>query len=181
MIVSKVSGRESNFWLYSLSRLNATRDFQAFGSANRALLEITVDLALLHQDKSNSSGWKMWWWNLSEKLKGAEQIINFFSEKNVAVPSLYTEQQNFIDKEKPMILRMRNSLWNGKHPNRWSGRSNFFDDLVEADKFLGNSVTKILNVSLTEYYRTRFRKMSWLCSFRSFSILGFTKRGVPYN
>ncbi len=149
------------FWLHSLDRLNTTKDFQAFGSANRALLEITVDLSLLHQDKTNSSGWKMWWWNLSEKLKGAEQIVRFYTEQKLSVPDIYTEQQEFIKCEKTHILEIRDLLWSGKHPQRWSGNGNLFDDLVIADKFLGNKVVKILDKSLTEYYRTEYKIMNW--------------------
>ncbi len=65
-------------WMHTVGKLNNPLDFQALAIANRALLEITVDLVLLHHDETNLSGWKMHWWGFSEKLKACEQIINFF-------------------------------------------------------------------------------------------------------
>jgi hypothetical protein len=64
-------------WMQSLETLNHTKHFQAIASGNRALLEITVDLILLHSDKSNESASKMHWWAQSEKLKAATIIVNF--------------------------------------------------------------------------------------------------------
>jgi hypothetical protein len=46
-------------WMQTIVKLNDPLDFQALSIANRALLEITVDLILLHQDKTNSTGWRM--------------------------------------------------------------------------------------------------------------------------
>ena len=103
----------------------------------------------------------MWWWSLSEKLQGAEQIVRFFAEQNLEVPDTYSEQQDFIKREKIHVLEMRNLLWNGKHPKRWTGNGNLFDDLVIADKFLEKTASDILGKSLTEYYRTEYKKMNW--------------------
>ena len=167
------------FWLHSLNRLNEIKDFQAYGSANRALLEFTVDLALLHKDKTNSTGWKMWWWNLSEKLKGAEQIVRFFTENKLPIPDTYSEQQKFIENKRGHILEMRDLLWGGKHPRRWSGNGNLFDDLVIADEFLGNKVIEILDKSLTEYYRTQYKKMNWHVHSGVSSFWNLPKESFP--
>ena len=167
------------FWLFSLNRLNATKDFQAFASANRALLEITVDLSLLHKDSTNSSGWKMHWWGLSEKLKAAEQIVKYFTEQDLEVPNEYSEQKDFIDREKANVLHMRKILWNDKHPNRWTGNGNLFDDLVVADKFLGDSVIELLKMSLTQYYRTEYRKMNWYVHSGVASFWNLPKEAFP--
>ena len=40
--------RRSRAWMQSLELLNHVKHFQAISSANRALLEITVDIILLH-------------------------------------------------------------------------------------------------------------------------------------
>ena len=167
------------FWLSSLNKLNSVRDFQATGSANRALLEIAVDLSLLNQDQTNSSGWKMWWWSLSEKLQGAEQIIGFFAKQKLDIPDTYSEQQNFINREKTHILEMRNILWNGKHPKRWTGNGTLFDDLIIADKFLGNDAFEILGKSLTEYYRTEDKKMNWYIHSGVASFWDMPKEAFP--
>ncbi|MGI8787444.1 MAG: hypothetical protein ACR2HG_06775 [Pyrinomonadaceae bacterium] len=167
------------FWLYSLSRLNATRDFQAFGSANRAILEITIDLVLLHQDKSNSSGWKMYWWSRSEKLQGAEQVIKFFIEANIDIPNIYTEQQNFIKREQPMISHMRKMLWNGKHPKRWTGNRYLSEDVKNADVFWGGKFLEVLNKTLLEYFQTEYKKMNWYVHSGVASFWDLPKESFP--
>jgi len=58
-------------WMQTVVKLNDPLDFRALSVANRALLEITVDLVLLHHDKTNASGWKMHWWGESQKMKSA--------------------------------------------------------------------------------------------------------------
>lgn len=148
-------------WLYSLNRLKETKDFQTFGSANRALLEIAIDLSLLHQDKTNSSGWKMRQWSLSEKLQGAEQIVKFYSEQNVDIPDTYSEQQEFIKWEKEHILEMRKVLWNGKHPLRWTGNRYLSEDVKNADAFLGKRFSEVLGKPLLEYFQTEYKRMNW--------------------
>lgn len=149
-------------WLESLTKLNSSAYFQAFAAANRGLFEITIDLALLHEDKTNSSGWKMWMWNLSEKLIGAEQLVEYFTNQNLPIPDAYNEQQEFINREKDMILHMRNQLWNtNKHPKRWTGKGNLFDELKDVDRILGNSVSELFEMSLVQYYRTEYRRMNW--------------------
>jgi len=46
-------------WMQSLETLNHTKHVQAISAGNRALLEISVDMVLLHHDKSNALGWKI--------------------------------------------------------------------------------------------------------------------------
>jgi len=75
-------------WMQTIVKLNDPLDFQALSIANRALLEITVDLILLHQDKTNSSGWRMHWWGESQKMKSAEQIIRYYESNGLPVPEL---------------------------------------------------------------------------------------------
>ena len=49
-------------WMQSLEHLNSARHFQAISAGLRALLEMTVDLILLHHDKTNGLGWKIQQW-----------------------------------------------------------------------------------------------------------------------
>lgn len=54
-------------WMQTIGKLNDPLDFQAILSGNRALLELVVDMSLLYHDKTNTSGWKIFQWNVSEK------------------------------------------------------------------------------------------------------------------
>lgn len=149
------------FWLQSLKKLNSARDFQAYASANRGLFELTVDLALLHDDKTNSSGWKMWHWNLSEKLQGAKNLIRYYEDQDLVVPNNHSELLEFVKREEISILNLRKALWNiEQHPNRWTKR-NLFDDLKPVENIIGASIKDLFGTSLTEYYRTEYKMMNW--------------------
>jgi hypothetical protein len=155
-------------WMQTIGKLNDPLDFQAISAGNRALLEITVDLVLLHHDKTNESGWKMFWWNLSEKLKASEQIISFYNEQGLTVPDTYEAQEIFCRDEKSIIDNMRVTLWPNKknpskpvHPDRWTGNGNLFDDIVKADQLYGSVIKADIGLTLVEYYRTEYRKMNW--------------------
>ena len=155
-------------WMQTLEKLNDPLDFQAISVGNRALLEITVDLILLHHDKTNESGWKMYWWNLSEKLKASEQIVNFYTEQGLAVPDKYEAQEEFLRNEKAIVENMRITLWPYKknpskpvHPDRWTGSGNLFPDIERADHLYGSVIKDDIDSTLVEYYRTEYRKMNW--------------------
>jgi hypothetical protein len=153
-------------WIQSLEVLNHTKHIQAISTANRALLEFTVDLVLLHVDPTNASGWKMYQLAFSERLKAAEQLVDFYGAGKV--PAQHSEAELFILREKASIDDMRRTLWpNGKnpakavHPNRWTGRG-LFRDVQEADSQFGDQILSSLGISLAEYYRTEYRRMNWL-------------------
>jgi hypothetical protein len=153
-------------WMQTLARLNDPLDFQAVSAGNRALLEIAVDLVLLHHDKTNESGWRMHWWGVSEKLKASEQILDFYKTKNLNLPDRYEAQKQFYDGECANVLRMRAALWpNMKnpshHPSRWTRNGNLFDDILRADQLHGSAIEKEMGSSLEEYYRTEYRKINW--------------------
>ena len=141
-------------WMQTLTKLNDPLDFQATAVANRALLEITVDLILLHQDKTNASGWKMHWWSESQKMKSAEQIIRFYQENGLDVP---------VRNSKSSIDHMRTVLWPNKrnpkkptHPEQWTGNPTLFEDIQMADVFYASEIKADLGSTLTEYYRTEY-------------------------
>ncbi|HEX5703855.1 MAG TPA: hypothetical protein VFX97_11690 [Pyrinomonadaceae bacterium] len=155
-------------WMQTVKKLNDPLDFQATAVANRALLEITVDLTLLHQDKTNASGWKMHWWGESQKMKSAEQIIRFYQENGLDVPDQFDGQVEFVRNSKSSIDHMRTVLWPNKrnpkkptHPERWTGKPTLFEDIQMADVFYASQIEADLGSSLTEYYRTEYAKMNW--------------------
>jgi len=153
-------------WMQTIGKLNDPLDIQAISVGNRALLEITVDLVLLHQDKTNESGWKMIWWGESEKLTASEQIVNFYNEQGLSVPDRYEAQEMFYKNRKSSIEDTRKTLWPNrknpsKHPDRWTGNNNLFNDIEKADQLYGSVIKDDLGSNLVEYYRTEYRKMNW--------------------
>jgi hypothetical protein len=155
-------------WMQTLGKLNDPLDFQAISVGNRALLEVTVDLVLLHHDKTNESGWKMFQWNVSEKMKASEQIVNFYNEQGLSVPDTYEAQEIFFRNEKSIVDNIRVTLWPNKknpskpvHPDRWTGNSNLFPDIENADRLYGSVIKADMGSTLVEYYRTEYRKMNW--------------------
>ena len=153
-------------WMESLEVLNQTKHIQAISAGNRSLLEFSVDLVLLHTDLTNSSGWKMHHLAFSERLKAAEQLVEFYGADNV--PANRSEAESFILREKNSIDDMRRALWpNAKdpskaiHPARWTGRD-LFRDVQEADSQYGDEIKTSLGMPLAEYYRTEYRRMNWL-------------------
>jgi hypothetical protein len=100
------------------------------------LLEITVDLILLHQDKTNSTGSRMHWWGESQKMKSAEQIINYYKNIGMPVPDEYQGQIDFVRDSKGSVDHMRIALSPNKkdpakavHPQRWTGNPTLFEDV----------------------------------------------------
>jgi hypothetical protein len=155
-------------WLKSVKALNSSVHFQALGAANRALFELTVDIALLYLDKTTTSGWKMYYWSLSEKLDGSEKLINFFDGDINKLPDEYIAYKEYFLNEEHSVKLMRKSLgWttqkkpDGFHPKHWSGKNSFFDNLPEIDRNLHTEINKLFGKSLLEYYRTEYKKMSW--------------------
>jgi hypothetical protein len=152
--------------MLSLVALNHTKHFQAVSAANRALLEILVDLILLHHDKTNASGWKIHQWGVSERMKSAEQVVDFYQRRGLAVPLEYSPRESFFLNDKADVDRIRLVLWPNKknkpeHPRRWTGSSDLSVDIEKADQLYGSEIKKLIDVGLTEYYRTRYRQMNW--------------------
>jgi len=153
-------------WMQSLEALNHTKHFQAISAANRALLEILVDLILLHHDKTNGLGWKIHQWGISERMKRAEQIVDFYQAAGRPVPAEDALVETFYKNEKAHVDRMRLNLWPTKknkpeHPKRWTGSSDLSVDVGASDRLHGAEIQSQLGVSLLEYYRTRYRQMNW--------------------
>jgi hypothetical protein len=154
-------------WMQSLRRLDHARHFQAIAAGNRALLEITVDMILLHLDKTNTSGWKMHQWGASEKLRSAENTIRFFEKKKVALPEEYEDLKSFVSREKGLVEHFRCTLWGvnkngeGIHPQRWSNNGSLFDDIEKADSVFAPNIAADLDSALAQHYRTDYSRLNW--------------------
>jgi hypothetical protein len=156
-------------WVQSLKLLNSTKHVQAHLAGNRALLEITTDMILLHRDPTNKSGWMYVQWGQSEKWKTAEQTLNFYAGQGIPIPEIHEDTEKFYKDYAASVADTRRNLWpdkkdssKGIHPARWTGRSDLFRDVEEADRVYGAEIKVDLGVSLTEYYRTEYRRMNWL-------------------
>ncbi|MCD4664505.1 MAG: DUF5677 domain-containing protein [Bacteroidales bacterium] len=155
-------------WMTTIVALNKQKYFQAIVSGNRALLEIVVDMALLSYDKTESSCWKMHWWEESAKLKAAESLVQYYQDIDQPIPDEYQSHYDYVKKNKKEIHQKRLELWPNKkstpkHPNiRWTGQPNLFEDIKEVDKFAGVLIKEELGKSLTEFYRTEYSRMNWM-------------------
>lgn len=148
-------------WARTLKKLNEPTDVQAIVACNRSLLEVAVDIVLLHSDATESSAWH--WWEQSAKLKSAKAILAYYAKKGMSVPESYSEQASFAAKEEATIVKMRNVLWpqlSGGHPNRWTGKS-LDRDVLAADNSWGDEIATEFGESLTEFYETEYRRMNW--------------------
>jgi hypothetical protein len=171
-------------WMSTIADLNKPEYFQAIVTGNRALLEIVVDMCLLSYDKTDSSILKMTWWEDSAKYKAAETIVGFYQNIGKVVPGEYQLQLDFVTKNKKEVEKKRLELWPNKkdklrHPTRWTGHPNLFEDIKIVDKFFGALIKKELGKSLTEFYKTEYNTMNWmihgsaLTGIRDFSIESF--------
>lgn len=176
--IDKTSDRDANLhglflralaWMLTLDKLNQGRDFQAIISGARALLEITVDLILLHYDKTNGSAWRMKWWGESAKLKAAKAVIEYYKNRiKKPVPPSNEDIVTFVQNQESIINEMRKVLWTdpkdpskGRHPERWTDRRNLLQDVQEADRLHGSIIEAYFGSNLEEFYETEYRRMNW--------------------
>lgn len=149
-------------WMQTLIKLNHGMDFQALGAANRALLEIVVDIYLLHHDKSDISGQKMFWWMKSELIKIDQIKINYYNTQNLHFSPIYQSIQNYITKNKSQVEKKRSEFWSSKHPKRWTGKSGLIDDIPDVDEYFGDEIKGDFGYTLTELYYTLYHICNWL-------------------
>lgn len=153
-------------WMKSLTKLNQPSDVQAISTATRTLLETAVDMILLHHDKSNEGGLKMYWWGMSERIRSAEILVDFHRRRNQSVPDAYKPLEDFYNNEKQIVDDKRLNLWPGRkkpleHPRRWTGNNDLSADVKEADKLFGKTAAADLGMTLKEFYRTEYRRINW--------------------
>jgi hypothetical protein len=159
-------------WMMTLKRLDQAVDFQAVMSAVRSLMEITVDLILIHHDKTDTSAFRMRQWEVSAKMKAAKALVEYFTNRaKLPIPDEYQPQVDFIDREEANVELMRKGLWpytgsdpkrqsKGTHPDRWTGNS-LSTDVIKADSLHGPEIKKIFGSNLEEFYETEYRRLNW--------------------
>ncbi len=141
-------------FMKTLRKCNQSSDFQTIAHVNRALLELTTDMILLHHDKADGY-LKMRAWEESAKLKAAEKVLRYYGEQGLALPDHYHAQKAFIDKDKEAIVHKRQQFWaKVNHPVcRWTGnRLNTDVEIADSHE----------NTKLTEIYCTEYQKMNWM-------------------
>lgn len=164
-------------WMQSLSLLSGARHIQAMVAAERALIEITIDVLFLHHDTTLERTERQRVWEISAKLKSCERAVSFFVESHNPIPSEYAVQETFINNRKASINQERVRLgWvkrgtnNPRHPDRWTD-NDLSVDVKEADLLLsthsprklgGVDIKSELGVSLEQIYRTEYTRMNWL-------------------
>lgn len=142
-------------WLGTLAELKHPQHFQAALAGTRTLLEICIDLGLLHHDRAAYTPSKVIAWERSAKLKAAERTRRCFEGRTV--PDEYVERISFIDREGDAIRAERARVWPNRkkpesHPERWTGRS-LDEDAKAADDSGG--------YGLRDYYDGRFAELCW--------------------
>lgn len=147
------------FWMESLEKLANPHDYQAIVTCNRSLFELAIDLVLLSQGGQYTPD-KMYWWEQSAKLKAAESLVRFYTQRGSSVPDAHNSSVNFIRNKKTTIETQRQALWNtNKHPPRWTGSSDMSVDAKEADNFRRDEILEDFGTTLQEFYETQMRRM----------------------
>jgi Family of unknown function (DUF5677) len=144
-------------WLRTLRKLAEPADFQAVAAAGRALLETTIDIALInHQPEDHE---RVLAWERSVKLKHAEALLAYLARSNGNSPAEHPSVVEFVAREKKEIERLRKKLgWirkdgTARHPERWTNRA-LSDDAKRVDK-LGYAF------GFENFYETEYRKLCW--------------------
>lgn len=142
-------------WLSTLAELKHPQHFQAALAGTRTILEICIDLALLHHDRANMTPAKIMTWERSAKLKAAERTRRCFDGREL--PEEHSDRVAFIDREGPSIRAERARVWPNRrdpesHPDRWTGRP-LDADAQAADRFG--------SYGLRDYYDGRFAELCW--------------------
>lgn len=144
-------------WLRTLQKLAEPADFQAVAAAGRALLETTIDIALVnHQPQDHE---RVLAWERSVKLKHAEALLAYLARSNANAPAEHPSVVAFVTREKQDIEKLRKKLgWVGKggasrHPDRWTNRP-LPEDAKRVDR-LGHGF------GFEHFYETEYRKLCW--------------------
>jgi len=141
--------------LKTLRKCNQASDFQSIVHANRALIELAVDLTLLYRDKTEESLQKLLAWEESAKLKGSEAALRLYEERGLDLPKQYMVRKKFVEENRESVRQQRTRYWSkpNEHPNRWTG--NGLDRDIEF-------VDRAYDVGLYQLYRTEYTWMNWM-------------------
>lgn len=141
-------------WLQTLSELKHPQHFQAAQAGTRTLLEIAIDLALLHHDRTHQTPAKILAWERSAKLNAAERTRRCFDGREL--PAEHVERVAFIDREGASVRAERALMWPNRkpesHPQRWTGRA-LNEDATAADQFG--------RYGFADFYDGRFAELCW--------------------
>jgi hypothetical protein len=142
-------------WLGTLAELKEPQHFQAALAGTRTLLEIAIDLALLHHDRTSFTPAKMVAWERSAKLRAAERTQTCFAGR--PLPPEHQPRIDFVNNHGAAIRVERAALWPGRkrpdsHPDRWTGRS------LDAD---AKAADRLGGYGLRDYYDGRFAELCW--------------------
>jgi len=142
-------------WMGTLAELKHPQHFQAALAGTRTMLEIAIDLALLHHDRTNFTPAKILAWERSSKLKAAERAQRAFAGQ--PLPPEQRAKIDFANNFGASIRAERATVWPGRtrsdsHPDRWTDRS------LEAD---AEAVDRLGGYGLRDYYDGRFAELCW--------------------
>jgi hypothetical protein len=98
-------------WMRTLWKLNEPADFQAASGATRALLEIAIDVALMHFEESSPPA-KLLAWEESAKLKATVKIRDYFAQQGLEPPTdKYAHEMAFLARHSKRIEELRATHW----------------------------------------------------------------------
>jgi hypothetical protein len=150
-------------WILTLNKLNEPKDYQSVAITVRALLEISVDVALIHKGDADGFAMKMAAFLEVEKLKMCEQLVAYYIDKKLPLPRMHQMHKDFIDNNKSRIENNRSIWWPKLKANdvkRWTG-NDLSRDVKEVDRLYGEELTEDLDMPLEEFYRTEYRRINW--------------------
>jgi hypothetical protein len=147
-------------WMRTVRKLkDPYDDFQAPCAASRAMLEIAVDLTLLHHDRGANPIAKLAAWEESSMFKAAVKAKAFFDRPSSARDpdrATWLSQLAPVTNDGPRIKGLRQQYWpahKGKHPPRWTGKT--LGDDVEA------ASTHFPRGEFARIYALRYDQLCW--------------------
>jgi hypothetical protein len=156
-------------WLRTLEKLDILEgDFQAIVAANRALLELCVDVIRLTATQGDDGARQMRSWEESAKLRYSKKILSFHQGKPLSEEA--GQAAGFIRRCESRIESLRLIYWpdrksgnpptRGRHPDRWTQR-NLADDAGLADEIAAPAIAAELQMSLQQFYETEYPRLCW--------------------
>lgn len=154
-----------HYWMSSLAKMNSVKDIQSVCTGTRSLLELAVDMVLLHRDPTDESALKIGAWAQSAQLKYLKQSHDFTRRRD-ATPATVPYDSHFIQHHQTNIEETRKRLWPSKsqtsrHPERWTGRRSLLEDVREADRVLAEEIRRFVRGGLEEFYECNYRRLNW--------------------
>ena len=141
---------------------------QSLTSAERSVIELYVDMELIHRDVISSGVEKFTAFTDVQKLKAARRIDRFFSDNPELDldPSRATAHREFIKSHAARIEATVEQLWGkGAKPNHWSGL-----DLVTRSKKLSKDIELLV---INDYDRRNFAVHTGLAGILNLSKSNF--------